>query len=123
MKTVVFISPFANDPFALVCQAYKNLYDKPFQAFFDQHEDDEHKEEYGFTHFVDGEIPKIIIFAEHPVNVCVETFAHELAHVAVGVEHEHDEVWNDAFDKIFAEYNRLGEEMFGSREEVADNGA
>ena len=122
MKTVAFISPFANDPFALVCQAYKNLYDKPFQALFDQHEDDEYKEEYGFTHFVDGEIPKIIIFAEYPVNVCVETFAHELAHVAVGVEHEHDEVWNDAFDKIFAEYNRLGEEIFGSREEAADNG-
>ena len=44
MSMVAFISPFVNDPFALVCQAYKNLYDKPFTAFFDQHEDDDHKE-------------------------------------------------------------------------------
>lgn len=109
---MAFISPFSNDPFALVCQAYKNLFDKPFRAFFNQHEDDEHKDEYGFTHFVKGEIPTIIIFAEHSVNICVETFAHELAHVAVGVEHEHDEVWNDAFNKIFDEYNRLGKELY-----------
>lgn len=116
MNKVVFISPFANDPFALVCQAYKNLYDKPFSAFFDQHEDDDHKEEYGFTHFVEGEIPQIVIFAEHSVNVCVETFAHELAHVAVGVEHEHDEIWEATFDAIFTEYNRLGEELYGKEE-------
>ena len=54
------------------------------------------------------------------MNVCVETFAHELAHVAVGVEHEHDSVWEEAFDKIFAEYNRIGEELYGSKE--ADDG-
>ena len=54
--------------------------------------------------------------------MCVETLAHELAHVAVGVEHEHDAVWEEAFDKIFAEYNRLGEEMFGERGEATDNG-
>ncbi len=39
MNTVACISPFANDPFALVCQAYKNLYDKPFLALFDQHKE------------------------------------------------------------------------------------
>lgn len=117
MNTVAFISPFANDPFALVCQAYKNLYDKPFLAFFDQHDYDEHEEEYGYTHFVDGEVPQIIIFAEHSVNICVETFAHELAHVAVGVEHGHDKVWSAAFDKILAGYNRLGKELFGKTED------
>lgn len=117
MKTIAFISPFSNDPFAVVAQAYKNLYSKPFLAYYDQHKDAGHGEEYGFTTFRDGEIPVITIFAEHPVNVCVETLAHELAHVAVGVEHEHDATWEEAFDKIFTEYNRLGEEMFGAREE------
>lgn len=34
---VGFISPFQNDPFAIVCQAYKNLFDKPFVAYYDQH--------------------------------------------------------------------------------------
>lgn len=37
-----------------------------------------------------------------------KSLAHELAHVAVGVEHDHDEVWQEAFDKIFEEYNRIG---------------
>lgn len=120
MDRIAFISPFENDPFGMVCQAYKNLYNKPFRAVFDQHEDDDHKEEYGYTHFAQGEIPVVVIFAEHPLNVCVETFAHELAHVAVGVEHEHDEVWNEAFDNIFAEYNRLGEEIYGKMEVGAD---
>ncbi len=117
MKTIAFISPFSNDPFAVVAQAYKNLYSKPFLAYYDQREDADNDEVCGFTTFRDGETPVITIFAEHSVNVCVETLAHELAHVAVGVEHEHDAVWEEAFDKIFAEYNRLGEEMFGTREE------
>lgn len=122
MKTMAFVSPFSNDPFAIVAQAYKNLYNKPFLAYYDQHKDINHDEEYGFTTFQDGKTPVITIFAEHSVNVCVETLAHELAHVAVGVEHEHDTVWEEAFDKIFAEYNRLGEEMFGEREATTDNG-
>ena len=117
---VGFISPFQNDPFALVCQAYKNLFSKPFVAFYDQHDDDQHKEEYGYTHFVDGKIPTVIIFAEHSINIQVETFAHELAHVAVGVEHEHDDAWEAAFDAIFREYNRLGDELFEKR---SDNDA
>lgn len=112
MKTIAFISPFSNDPFAVVSQAYKNLYSKPFLAYYSQHKDDEHDKEYGFTTFRDGETPVITIFAEHSVNECIETFAHELAHVAVGVEHEHDAVWEEAFDKIFVEYNRLGDEIF-----------
>lgn len=114
---VGFISPFQNDPFAIVCQAYKNLFDNPFVAYYDQHTEKEHEEEYGFTHFSDGETPVIIIFAEHPINIQVETFAHELAHVAVGADHGHDEVWKKAFDDIFREYNRLGDELFEERDE------
>ena len=43
----------------------------------------------------------------------VEIFAHELAHVAVGVGHAHDAVWEKAFDDIREEYNRIGFELFG----------
>lgn len=115
------ISPFKNDPFCLVYQAYRNLYSKPFEAFFDQHIDNDgeaHENEYGYTHFLDdGSIPTIIIFAEHNVNIQIETFAHELAHVAVGVEHDHDDVWEKAFDAIFLEYNRIGDEMFSVEED------
>ena len=47
----------------------------------------------------------------------VEVLAHELAHVAVGIEHDHDEVWQEAFDKIFEEYNRIGNQMFPNGEQ------
>lgn len=106
-------NPFINDPFSLVWTSFKNLYpDKEFDAYFDQHQKDQHDNEYGFTHFPeDGSKPSVFIYAEHSVNIQVETFAHELAHVAVGPEHEHDDVWEAAFDAIFKEYNRIGDEM------------
>ena len=120
-------TPFENDPFSMVWIAFKNLYpDKECEVFWDQHQEDEHKEEYGFTSFpTDGSTPQVLVFAEHPVNIQTETFAHELAHVAVGPEHEHDEVWEAAFDAIFEEYNRLGDLMFAKPEdgEAEENGA
>ncbi len=120
-------TPFENDPFSMVWIAFKNLYpDKECEVFWDQHQEDEHKEEYGFTSFpTDGSTPQVLVFAEHPVNIQTETFAHELAHVAVGPEHEHDEVWEAAFDAIFKEYNRLGDLMFAKPEdgEAEENGA
>ena len=120
-------TPFENDPFSMVWIAFKNLYpDKECEVFWDQHQEDEHKEEYGFTSFpTDGSTPQVLVFAEHPVNIQTETFAHELAHVAVGPEHEHDEVWEVAFDAIFKEYNRLGDLMFAKPEdgEAEENGA
>ena len=39
----------------------------------------------------------------------VEILAHELAHVASGVNHEHDTVWEDNFDKIHKQYNIISE--------------
>lgn len=112
-------NPFINDPFALVWTAFKNLYpDKTCSVWYDQHQSDHHDEEYGFTHFPDdGSEPSVFIYAEHSMNIQVETFAHELAHVAVGAEHEHDGVWEAAFDAIFREYNRIGDELFGKPEE------
>ena len=32
-------------------------------------------------------------------------------------EHDHDEVWQEAFDKIFEEYNRIGDQMFPAGEQ------
>lgn len=120
------VTPFVNDPFSMVWVAFKNLYpDKECEVFWDQHQEDEHKEEYGFTNFPsDGSTPQVFVYAEHPVNIQTETFAHELAHVAVGPEHEHDDVWEAAFDAIFKEYNRLGDLRFAKpeEEEAAEGG-
>ena len=118
-------NPFVNDPYAMVWMAFKRLYpDKECQVWWDMHQNDEHDEEYGFTHFPnDGSTPSVFAYAEYPVNIQVETLAHELAHVAVGPEHEHDDTWRAAFDAIFAEYNRIGDEMFGKpAEEEQESG-
>ena len=106
-------SPFLNDPFSLVWEAFHNLYpDKECEIYYDQHEETDQSDdskEYGSTLFPDDRsIPIVNIFAEYPVNILVEILAHELAHVAVGPGHEHDEAWKEAFDNIYQEYNNLG---------------
>jgi len=119
MNAKRMFTPFENDPFAMIWQAFKNLYpDKECSVWYDQHQNDQHDEEYGFTTFPnDGSIPHVYIFAEHDINIQSETLAHELAHVAVGVGHGHDDEWDAAFEAIKNEYDRLGVEMFGSIEE------
>ena len=39
--------------------------------------------------------------------------AHELAHVATPEDREHGEAWKAAFDRIFEEYNRIAQDLFG----------
>lgn len=72
------------------------------------------KEGHGYTFFPDdGSDPEVVVFSENDTNVQAEILAHELAHVAVGLEHGHDQVWEDAFEAIRTEYCRLSDEMFG----------
>ena len=106
-------SPFLNDPFSLVWKAFHNLYpDKKCEIYYDEHEETEEtsdSKEYGITLFPDdGSIPIVSIFAEYPVSILVEILAHELAHVAVGPGHDHDGLWEEAFENIYQEYNNLG---------------
>lgn len=71
---------------------------------------------YGVTIFPeDGSAPMIFISADLKLSDAVEIFAHELAHVAAGASAGHGEEWDKAFENIFAEYNRIGEERFGER--------
>lgn len=59
----------------------------------------------GLTIF--NEETTVLINAELPVEHAVETFAHELAHVAAGVGHDHDEAWEKAFDDIYDKYHEI----------------
>lgn len=80
-------------------------------------DDEVDKEAYGVTNFPDdGSIPQIFVYPYYPIHQQMEVLAHELAHVAVGVEHDHDEAWESAFDALYREYDRIGAEMFGTRE-------
>lgn len=108
-------SPFVNDGCALVFEAFRNLYPekKCVCALDNKLFTSDGTEVWGLTSDpMDGGELSVVVSANQSVNCMIETFAHELAHVAVGVEHEHDKCWDDAFKAIFDEYNRLGDEMF-----------
>lgn len=112
-------SPFVNDPFALVWQAFKNLYPgKDCKIQWQPGiEDDELSEKgYGFTEFHEGGPDLVAVDPNLRVLDAVEVLAHELAHVAVGIESGHGGAWKAAFDAIYQEYGRIAEEMFGKQE-------
>lgn len=104
---------FQNSPFEMLNKAFKNLYpDKTYIAFIDVDMKDESGEKvYGCTQFNENDSPIIFIDASLSIQNAVEIFAHELAHVAVGANEGHSELWEKAFDEIQDEYNRIGEEL------------
>lgn len=108
---------FENSPFEMLDIAFKRLFPNvKYTAFFEPNiRDGENGEKVcGLTDFDDDGKITIFIDTDLSINDATEIFAHELAHAGVGVQHEHDEVWEKAFDDLFNEYNRIGEEMFGS---------
>lgn len=114
------LAPFQNDMFGMVWQAFKNLYpDKECEIYWEPQIRDEENGQpvYGMTDF--GDDGKVTVFVKPSLAVAdaVEVLAHELAHVAVGVDHGHDEAWEKAFDDIFAEYNRIGDALFPNGEQ------
>ena len=114
------IAPFQNDMFAMVWGAFKKLYpDKGCEIYWEPRirGEEDGKPVYGLTKFADDGSVAVFVKPSLEVADAVEVLAHELAHVAVGVEHDHDEVWQEAFDKIFEEYNRIGSQMFPDGEE------
>lgn len=121
-------TPFKNDTFSLVWKAFKNLYpDKDCKCYWDVIEDktEDGHEVYGCTYFGTDEGVTVVVTPTLPICDATEIFAHELAHVAVGSNEEHSNAWKAAFDAIFTEYNRIGDEMFPgeTRIEVVDGKA
>lgn len=112
-------SPFVNDPFSLVWKAFKSLYpdaececqwipDLP--EYMGLKPRRRKKGPFGATVFPeDGGKPQVLLDACNSIVFNVEIFAHELAHVAVGVDDEHGPLWEEAFDKIHTAYNYLAD--------------
>ena len=113
-------TPFKNDVFALIWRAFKNLYpEKECECFWEPgiRDDEKGNEVFGLTDF--GEDGSVVVFVRPDMKVADagEVLAHELAHVAVGVEHDHDSAWEEAFNAILTEYNKIGDELFGGFED------
>jgi hypothetical protein len=103
------VHPFENDPFATVWEAFHNLWPNAecTIAWDGDIHDEDNEPVWGVTEFVDGDIPQIAINPSLEVWDAVEVLAHELAHVAVGIEAGHGESWWGAFDAIRQEYERI----------------
>ena len=70
------------------------------------------KKHNGITIFYEDETPIVAISAELAIKDAAEVFGHELAHVAAGEGVGHGEEWEEAFENIRKEYQRIGEELF-----------
>ena len=106
-----------NSPYEMLDIAFKRLFPNvKYTAFFEPNirAEEDGEKPLGLTDFADdGEIT-IFIDTDLSINNSVEIFAHELAHAGVGIGQEHNEKWQKAFDDLFDEYNKLGDEMFSS---------
>lgn len=102
-------SPFVNDMFGLVYKAFERVFPgRACKCIWVEHiylDEETGQEVWGQTTFPeDGSLPVVEVSGELAVKDAVEVFAHELAHVGVGEECVHDEVWEDAFGEIYREY-------------------
>lgn len=116
---------FQNSPFEILAEAFRRLYpDVEYMAFIDSNigEGENGEKVYGLTNF-DEDSGAITIFVDSNLSIenAVEIFAHELAHAVVGIEHDHDEVWEGAFDELFKEYNKIGGELFYDDSEMTED--
>ncbi len=106
-----------NNPFEMLDVTFKRLFPNvEYTAYLDSNirDDEQGNKVYGLAAF--GDDGKITIFIDTnlSINNAVEIFAHELAHAGVGVEQDHNEKWEKAFDDLFVEYNKIGEELFSN---------
>lgn len=111
----MYQNPFVFDPFAYVYQAFKNLYPgKECKCLFsDNLTDDNGEKVFGITEFQDDGSVIVLISLNLSIVDAIEVLAHELAHVAMGVEEEHGQKWKDCFDAIYDEYDKITSEDFG----------
>jgi len=96
---------FINDPFKVVIQAFEELFPNlDAEIQFNPTMDYENKE-YGRAIFPDdGSTPLIEINPKLSVENAIEIIAHELAHIAAGIDSEHNEKWETAFQQIHEKY-------------------
>lgn len=119
-----------NDPMQMIIKAATNLYENMSCniQFYPVKEESGTFGECIFPENVEEKIdcPIINIDPSIPYGAILEVLAHELAHVATPNDLDHGEDWENAFNAIFQEYNRLmgdlAEKTGGKWMYVDDNG-
>jgi len=98
------------DPFKIVIEAFEKLHpDKTADVVFGEGMY-EKVGAYGETFMPDaGGPPVITIDTITPIDGAVEVLAHELAHVAAGIDAGHGEAWEAEFEAINQEYTRIAD--------------
>lgn len=108
-------TPFNNDMFSMVYMAFDSLFPgKPVRIWWnaDIPKAADGTERVGLTSWNEDGTIDVDISAKLPVADAVEILAHELAHVAAGKDEGHGEKWEQAFDAIHAEFERIGNDLF-----------
>ena len=106
------VSPFENDIFSLIwkayCMEFPNNIPVNLKCYWvDEIRDDDGVEVFGSTTFGDDGTTEICVSGNIKVSDAAEVFAHELAHLAAGVNAEHGDEWEDAFERIYRNYLKL----------------
>ena len=104
------VTPFKNDPFSFAWKAFEELYpEKQCEVLWhpDIQSDNPEEPAYGFTEFCDDGVILVFVSSKLSVEDAAEILAHELAHVAVGVEQSHNDEWENAFEAIHKKYEEI----------------
>lgn len=115
MGNRTLLTPFRNDMFSMVYGAFEKLFPGNdvriwWNANIPKAEDGE--QPVGVTSFNEDGTIDVDISAKLTVADAVEILAHELAHVAAGENEGHGKKWEQAFDAIHAEFDRIGNDLF-----------
>lgn len=110
-----------NDPFYYILKTFEKRHPnktKVVMLFTDELKDDDDQNVYGVTLFPDKEtvldVPHIYIVYTLSVADAAEVLCHELAHLAVGFEADHNEVWEAEFEALVDESQEMAKEAFMS---------
>lgn len=66
----------------------------------------------------DGSMPIISIDVEIPVSAAIEIIAHELSHIAAGIDADHGPEWEKEFEKIFQRWDEMMQQDRGNGDSV-----
>lgn len=103
-----------NDPIYILVKIFENTHpDKKAQIDFVS-DMKKNTNAYGETCWADDGNVYIQIDIETPMNGLIEVLAHELAHLAVGADAEHNKEWENEFRKLGERLNQAME-LIGSR--------